>query len=188
MATTAILGKTCAGKNTIANYLISQYGYKRIITYTSRHMREGEEQDVDYHFISKGEFLNKIKDGFFAEWKVYNTKFGFWYYGTSIESIKDADDNTILIITPDGYRDIKKLGIPLNSIYVYADNETIKKRLIERGDDEIEANRRLKADNIDFDGIEDEVSLIVSNVEGIDINKVTKECIDWLEYRRKRFE
>lgn len=184
MATTAILGKTCAGKNAIANKLVSQYGYKRVITYTSRPMRDGEEQDVDYHFISKNEFMKRIKNGFFAEWKVYNTTFGLWYYGTSIESLKNADNNDILIITPDGFRDIKKLGIPLNSIYIYADNETIEKRLVERGDDKDEADRRLKADNIDFEGIEDEVDLIVYNNDKTDINNVIKECLDWLEYRR----
>lgn len=173
-----LIGKTCSGKDSVAKRLISAHGYKKITTFTSRPMRKGEVQNVTYHYITTDEFIEKINKGFFAEWKCYATTEGLWYYGTAIEDLERADDNTVIILTPDGYRDvIKKLGNKVFAIYIYADNETIKKRLISRGDDEQEAKRRLKHDNIDFKGIEYEVDIIVQNNDGTNIDDLALEIL-----------
>lgn len=177
-----VIGKTCSGKDTIVNKLISSYGYKKLITHTSRPMRDGEKQDATYHFISTSEFQEKILEGFFAEWKVYNTEFGDWYYGVALEDLEKADDNTVIILTPEGYREIaSKLQSKPKAIYIYADNETIKERLIARGDDKNEAERRLEHDNEDFEGIENEVDKIFYNNRGTDINEVVDTIVTWLK-------
>ena len=103
-----ILGKTSSGKDRTVNELISKYNYKKIITYTTRPMRKAEKQDITYHFINTDEFINKINTGFFAEWKSYVTVNGLWYYGTALEDLENADDNSVIILTPAGYRDIIK--------------------------------------------------------------------------------
>ena len=87
-----LIGKTASGKDTISNKLISEYGYKKLITYTTRPIRKGEINDVTYHFVSDKEFKQKIKNNFFAEYKSYNTEFGTWYYGTALEDLKNSDD------------------------------------------------------------------------------------------------
>lgn len=177
-----LVGKTTAGKDTISKELVSKHGFQRCVTYTTRPMRNGETQDVAYHFISKEDFEQKVKGGFFAEWKSYNTVFGIWYYGTALEDIEKADNKTILVITPDGYRDIiKKVKNKPKAIYIYANNPTIKKRLIERGDDKKEAERRLESDNIDFKGIEKEVDKIVYNNIGTKIEDVVNKILEYLE-------
>lgn len=152
------------------------------MTYTTRNQRKSEKQDITYHFITEDDFKKKIKQNFFAEYKSYNTKFGVWYYGVALKDIENADDNTIIILTPDGYRDIvKKVKNKPKSIYIYANNSTIKKRLVKRGDDPKEAQRRLEHDNIDFKGIETEVDRIIYNNKGTNIDDVVNKILEFLE-------
>lgn len=181
-----IIGKTCSGKDKTVNELIMNHGFKRLTTFTTRPMRNGEMQDITYHFISNEDFHEKVNDNFFAEWKSYDTEFGTWYYGTSLEDLEKADDNTIIILTPDGYRDIiKKLTNKPKSVYIYANNSTIKERLVARGDNKDEAQRRLEHDNADFKGIENEVDKIFYNNNGTKIEDVVNNILKWLEKENK---
>lgn len=145
-------------------------------------MRKDEKKDITYHFISEQDFKQKIKEGFFAEWKSYNTEFGTWYYGSALEDLNNADDNSVIILTPEGYRDVKnKLKKKPVVIYIYANNTTIKTRLIKRKDDEKEACRRLKQDNEDFKGFENEVDKIIYNNNGAYIGDVVNKILECLE-------
>lgn len=180
-----LLGKTSSGKDTILNHLITRYDYKKVITYTTRPMRDGEEQDATYHFISENDFKQKIENGFFAEWKTYNTEFGIWFYGTALEDLANADDKSIIILTPQGYLDIKnKLFNNVVSVYISANNETIKKRLLKRGDDKNEAQRRLEHDNKDFTDIENQVDKIIYNNEGTNIVDVVEQLLNVIKERK----
>lgn len=55
---TIIMGRTCSGKSTIVKEL-KKYGFHLILTTTTRPKREKEIQNVDYHFVSEEEFLEK---------------------------------------------------------------------------------------------------------------------------------
>jgi guanylate kinase len=144
--------------------------------------RNGEIDGIDYHFISKEDFLHKIDEGFFAEYKSYDTEFGTWYYGTALCDLENAEDNTVVILTPDGYRDVcKKLENKPTCIYIYANNSTIKKRLVKRGDNENEANRRLTHDNVDFKGFEYEADRIIYNNDGTNIKDVVNKVLEFIE-------
>lgn len=176
-----LIGKTASGKTLIKEELIRR-GYSGIITYTSRPMRNSEKQDSTYHFISEEEFKQKIANDFFAEYKTYDTVFGKWYYGSALEDLENADEKSIIILTPDGYRDVvDKLSKKPISIYIYANNSTIKKRLKKRGDDEKEAHRRFDKDNIDFKGVENMVDKIVYNNDGTNINDVVDKILKYVE-------
>lgn len=177
-----LLGKTCSGKDTIVNKLINLHGFKRVITSTTRPMRKGEKQDITYHFLSEEDFKQKINEGYFAEYKTYNTEFGLWYYGTALDDLENSEDNSVIILTPDGYKDvINKLSKKPTTIYIYANNFTIKKRLMVRGDDKKEAERRLLHDNEDFKGIENEVEKIVYNNNDTNIEEVIEQIINFIE-------
>ena len=174
-----LIGKTSSGKTLIKEKLIEK-GFAGITTYTSRPMRKGEKQDVTYHFISDKDFKQKINEGFFAEWKSYITADGVWYYGTALEDLKNGEYNSVIILTPDGYRDVvNKLSENPTAIYVYANNSTIKKRLMMRGDNPNEAQRRLDHDNEDFKGIENEVDKIVYNNDGTNIDEVVQKILEF---------
>ena len=173
-----LAGKSASGKNFVARKL-EEHGYKTIVTYTTRPKRKGEKQDITYHFISEDDFKQKINDNFFAEWKTYKTEFGLWYYGTALEDLENANNNSVIILTPAGYRDIiKKISKKPISILIDADNTTLQKRLKKRGDNPKEAERRLIHDNEDFKGIENEVDYIIHNNEGTNINDVIKRILD----------
>ena len=96
-----LMGKTCSGKSSIVKEL-KKYGFHQILTTTTRPVRAGEIQDIDYHFTSEDDFLDKVAHGYFAEYKAYDTKFGIWYYGLSREDIENAGKKDIVILTPDG--------------------------------------------------------------------------------------
>lgn len=178
------MGKTCSGKSYIAKNLEIKHEFHRILTTTSRPMRKGEMQDVDYHFISKEEFLDKIESDYFVEYKTYETSSGTWYYGTSYESLANIDDdkNYVVILTPKGYKElIRKVNIPHKSIYVYASYSTLMKRLKKRNDKNDSPQRRLERDNEDFKGAEFIVDKLVYNNDGEDIDKVTEKIIKIVE-------
>ena len=161
-------------------------GYSRIVRYTTRPKRKGDKQGVTYHFITKEEFKQKIDEGFFAEYQSYDTEFGVWYYGTSLEDLKNANDKSVIILEPQSYRDIKnELPDNITCIYLYANNSTIKKRLEKRGDNHNEVIRRMESDNEDFKGFENEVDRIVYNNDGDNIDDVVSKILKYLEEVKK---
>lgn len=164
-----LLGKTASGKDTILNELVKKYNYRKMITYTTRPMRKGEIQDKTYHFISDEEFLKKKEEGFFLEYNEFNTAESVWRYGSAKEDYINADDNTIVILTPNGFKSLKlwavrnDIDLDIISIFVYANDETIRYRLKKRGDKKEEAERRLKTDKEDFKELPDIVGRIIYN-------------------------
>lgn len=160
-----LCGKSCAGKDTIQKELI-KIGMKSLVSYTTRPPREGETEGVEYHFISKDEFLKKKEDGFFAETVYYDVATGDrWYYGSAVE---DLSDDTVIIVNPHRLKQLKRIP-ELNpiSFYITAGEETIWNRLRERGDNVAEARRRLNADDEDFVNIENNVDFSFSNDLGL---------------------
>lgn len=177
-----LIGKTCSGKTTIANEL-TKSGFHKIITTTSRSVRDSKTQDIDYHFVSNDKFIEKIKNNEFVEWKSYNTVNGVWYYGTTYNELQQSDDKSVLIITPRGLKELLDKGYNITSIYIYANNDTIKKRLIDRGDSKDEAERRLLSDNEDFKHAEELVDRIFYNNSTNNISDVTKKIIEYISNR-----
>ena len=174
-----IIGKTASGKDTIVKKLCDENDFNKIITYTTRPPRTNEINGKTYSFISQEDFEYKIHNNFFAEYKSYNSEFGKWYYGTSEESILNSNNNSIIILTPQGYSDITKKypNVNFKCIYLYANNETIKKRLLSRGDNKEEAARRIEHDNEDFKGVEELADKIVYNNYDYGLDDVIKKCL-----------
>lgn len=165
-----LLGKSASGKDTIVRKLVEQHDYKRIITWTTRPMRPGEKEGVTYHYTTEEDFKKKINEGFFVEWKKYETVKGTWYYGTALDDIMKArnDDYSVIILTKDGLEKLNSfcshlVGINLLSVYLDVDTKVIKQRLLKRGDDKKEAARRIKYDKKDFKGIENMVDVVIEN-------------------------
>lgn len=176
-----LIGKSCAGKDYIASKL-TNFGLKRVVTYTTRPKRKNEKEGVNYHYIPRQEFEVLISSGFFAEWRSYDTVDGLWYYGSSVDSY-DTDEDRFIILNPEGFRQIKKILSEdmVKSIYVYSNIKTIRNRLKKRGDKKEEVERRIEHDLIDFKGLENEVDKIVYNNEDNDINDVVSKILSYIE-------
>ena len=157
-----VCGRSNTGKTVVAK-AIESWGFKRIITYTDRIMRQGETNHVDYHFLQKDDFTKKLEEGFFAEWKSYSTELGEFRYGTSKESLLKGGDS-VIVLTPSGVKDILSNGIQnITVVLIDADDEVIKARQSARGDSHKEAERRFVQDIIDFKGMEDYADFIIMN-------------------------
>ena len=151
-----LVGKTASGKTTVANELCKNHGYKRIITYTTRPMRENEVQDVDYHFISDEQFNEMVKNNEFTEYKRYNTAHGVWSYGSVITSEQElSDDCYVIILTPQGLRDLSKKISQYIAFYLNVSFESQLERLKRRGDEEQQIIKRLRNDAKDFENVLD---------------------------------
>lgn len=187
-----LLGKSASGKDTVVNNLIHNYGYEKIITWTTRPMRPGEKQDLTYHFTDDEDFEEKIEEGFFAEWKKYNSVFGTWYYGTAVQDITNNPNNKIIILTPSGYEDIKEYINDEEILSVYLDSSlrTLYKRLKFRGDNPKEIKRRLLHDIKDFKGIKNKVNVVIkNNTRDLDeLTELIKDMYDIVKNKIRRDE
>lgn len=172
-----LMGKSASGKTTIAQKLAMKHGFHSIVTYTSRPMRKGETADVTYHYISKEDFLEKINSGFFAEWKSYEVNGDTWYYGTAIEDLINADEKSVVILTPDGVRDVKRYGIDCVVIYLYSDIDTIRRRLEARNDKSDKIEDRIKRDSRLFETAAMITNRVIQNLYTSDIDTIVDEIL-----------
>lgn len=170
-----LIGESASGKSSIEKYLVDNYGYNKIISYTTRQPREGEVDGVDYHFVTKSQFRRlKIQD-FFAETAVYND----WHYGVAK---KDCTDDKVAVLTPHGLRQISKIkDINVISFYINVPRRDRLIKILQRGDNIEEAYRRSLSDVGMFDGIKDEVDFVVCN-NGYDksIEEMSKEVLSYV--------
>lgn len=154
-----LVGASCSGKSTIERKLTDK-GLKRIISYTSRAIRKNEINNIDYHFLSKEEFEQKLSEGFFSEHSYYNG----WNYGIASE---DCCDDAIAVVETSGMRQLKaNKNLNIKSFCIEADERTRVIRMMKRGDNVIESFRRIISDQGMFSGIEYEVDYVIPNPDG----------------------
>ena len=154
-----LVGKTASGKTTILNEL-EKLGIERIVTMTTRPMRQGEEEGKTYYYRSEDEFKRLMDYGFFAETTSYQVADGAtWWYGTPKTEL--FNDKAI-ILNPDGLKALKGKYTML-VFYLDVPEHVLLKRLEKRGDKKDEARRRLAADNEDFENINDYVDWIIDD-------------------------
>ena len=154
--------------------MLEAYGYKRIVTYTTRPKRQGERDGIDYNFVTDEKFKSMIKNGDFAEYTEYNALFGHVYYGSSKEDYL-SDDKKVIVLNPCGLLALQRNLIPHTSIYLDVSMDELLRRASKRGDDmeEVkrkwkekaneEEKRRLKDDKEKFQDIESKVDIIIKD-------------------------
>ena len=150
----ALLGYMGVGKDTILKQVLKDMNdVKPIISTTTRPMRKGETEGVEYYFIDDTEFFRRGTD--FVEQRIYHTKVkengvekeATWRYG--IERMElEKDDYLIVIVDSVGYKELKNYvgNNKIVPIFISAPQEELKARALARGDLEAEVDRRLKDD------------------------------------------
>ena len=139
-----------AGKTSLVKALLEQTENIGVsVSHTTRVMREGEQDGVDYHFIDKDSFVAMVGEGAFLEHaQVFDN-----YYGTAVANIEDKlkqGDDVILEIDWQGAAQVRKqLPYAVNIFILPPSQQALEERLRGRGQDsdEIIARRMRDAQN-----------------------------------------
>ena len=140
-------GPSGAGKSSLINKIADDIGeYHFSISTTTRPIREGEEDGVHYHFVTKEEFEQDIENDNFLEYALVHRN----YYGTSIKPVRKALSKGKLVIFDidvQGNMAIKnRLGDITTSVFITPPSlSELKNRLQNRSTDSQEViDGRLK--------------------------------------------
>lgn len=155
-----VMGKTSSGKDTIFKRLMEQISYplKTVVIYTTRPMRPGEQNGVEYFFVTEEELKRLREAGKVIEERRYDTVHGPWYYFTVNDGQIDLTKQDYLMIsTLAGYEKIRAYYKEENVVPIYIEAEA-KERLIryinreekQKNPNYSEVCRRFLADEVDF--------------------------------------
>lgn len=101
-----LMGKSSTGKDTIFKRLLADeaLGLKRIVPYTTRPVRNGERQGVEYFFVDEACFREMKAQGKVIEDREYHTFHGLWRYFTVDDGQIKPEGRYVMIGTLEGYR------------------------------------------------------------------------------------
>jgi guanylate kinase len=140
-----ISGPSGCGKSTIIQRLVSDERVEFSVSATTRPIREGEVDGVDYHFLSKEEFRAKVEVGAFVEYaEVYGNMYGT--LRAPMDAAIAARRVFLVEIDVQGALQLRALDEP--GVYVFIappSFDELKRRLVGRGTESPEVlERRLK--------------------------------------------
>jgi len=155
MTATIIIGKTFSGKTTFLNKIMENNLYNPVIWSTTRPMRDGEVDGVDYYFEDDNSFKEKTnKDVHIIEkYNVFkNGEQDTWKYGLLLEDLLTIK-NPVIIIDIDKLKDVVDY-LDSNSksfyiVYIDTPEEEILRRVVDSdrsGEELMETMRRLLDD------------------------------------------
>ena len=99
-----LMGKSSTGKDTIFSILKNGTTTLRpIVLYTTRPMRNNEENGREYYFINEERLVEYQECNKVIEQRVYQTVNGPWYYATIDDGQFELEDNYIMIVTLEAY-------------------------------------------------------------------------------------
>ena len=179
-------GVSGAGKDTIKKELIKRMeDVISLPSYTSRSPREGEEEGVQYHFITKEEFEEKIKNNEFYEYDEHHNN----YYGTSRKLMNEKIKSGKIIVKDievNGTENLVKIlknETNLVTIFLKVEKEELRKRLIERGDNLSEEEMELRLGRLEYE--ESKIKLYDYVIKNDDFEKTVKIIQAIIESEKK---
>lgn len=94
-----IIGKSSSGKDTIFKELLARIPQlKRVVPYTTRPVREGEENGVEYFFTDEEQVQKLEQAGRIIELRAYDTACGVWKYFTADDGQINLEAGNYLMI------------------------------------------------------------------------------------------
>jgi guanylate kinase len=138
-----ITGPSGVGKGTLIRLLRERVPELALsVSATTREPRAGEQDGVDYHFLTDEQFARDVEEGAFVEWAEYSGR----RYGTLRSELLrhlDAGRPVVLEIEVQGARQVR-VGMP-EAVQIFIeppDGEALKDRLVGRGTDDAAAIAR----------------------------------------------
>lgn len=181
-----ISGPSGAGKGTVCKELMKRYDYNISVSATTRSPREGEVDGVNYYFLDKNTFEQKLNNDEFLEYaQVYGN-----YYGTlkrEVEEKLNNGENIILEIDIQGTLQVQK--VYKNAVYIFLLPPSIselKNRILKRGS-ETESSFNIRFSSVseelkymssyDYAVINDDLDSAVKNIHNIintEMNRISR--------------
>lgn len=182
-----VMGKSATGKDTIYQKVLneSELNLQRIIPYTTRPIREGEEAGREYHFCNEDDVQRLEAEGRIVELRAYDTVYGIWKYFTVNDGNIQLDkENYLLIGTLEAYTKIRDYFGKDNVVPIYIeveDGDRLIRAISREKEQDIpkyeEMCRRFLADAKDFS----EEKLKEAEIEKRFINVSLHQTIDEVE-------
>lgn len=178
-----IMGKSSSGKDTIYKKLSERMPeLQRIVPYTTRPIRDEEQEGVEYHFVGEDRLREMQEAGRVIEVRAYNTKCGVWTYFTADDGQIDLEKKDYLVIgTLESFQALKKYfgEEKIVPIYIEVDDGVRLSRALEREQREKEPRyeemcRRFLADSADFS----EGNLRRSGIRKRFVNMELERCLE----------
>lgn len=155
-----IMGKSGSGKDTIYKDVIDQEDLhlQKMVLYTTRPIREKEENGREYHFVDEVLAGELSRQGKVIEMREYHTVYGIWKYFTVDDEHTDLDQYDYLAIgTLESYEKLKKYYGPDRVVPIYIEVEdgnrlerALKRERKPNNQKYEEMCRRFLADCVDF--------------------------------------
>ena len=187
-----MMGKSSSGKDTIFQKLKEALPeFKTIVLYTTRPIRAGEQDGVEYHFV-KEETLKAFEEkGQIIELRAYNTVHGVWKYFTADDGqINLEKENYLVIGTLESYEQMKKYfgEDALLPIYVQVEDGIRLGRALERERRQQvpkyeELCRRFLADSQDFSEENIARAGIETRFENVELESCVSEILRFVKER-----
>ena len=186
-----IMGKSSTGKDTIYRSILSDKSVKlkKIVPYTTRPIRLGEENGVQYFFTDEEGFEKLCADGKVIEHRSYDTCYGLWRYFTVNDENLDLSKNSYIIIgTLESYEKTaeyfgKDKMLP---VLIELDDGVRLQRALNREKKQKnpkyeELCRRFLADSKDFSRENIEKAGIDTSFYNDNLKRCTKEIIQYIQ-------
>lgn len=171
-------GPSGVGKGTVRKAIFESEGneFEYSISMTTRQMRDGEKEGIDYFFRSKEEFEELIQSGKMLEYAEYVGN----YYGTPLDYVNqtlDAGKDVFLEIEVQGALKVKE-QVP-DGVFIFLtppDFDELKSRIVNRGTDDmsvIEERMKVAREEVemmrhyDYAVVNDQVELAVDRIKKI---------------------
>lgn len=190
-----IVGKSSSGKDTIYKELLQNPSLhlKRIVPYTTRPIRAGEQEGVEYHFTTIERMTQLQEEKKIIECRSYDTVYGLWYYFMAKDSQIDLEKNDYLIIgTLESYTEIRDYFGEDKVIPIYIDLDDGERltRALEREKKQSrpgyeEMCRRYLADRKDFSPENLRKAGIIKKFDNHNLNVCLNEIVSYMIACRK---
>lgn len=180
-----LMGKSASGKDTIYKKIKDQMPELRtIVIYTTRPIREGEKDGVEYHFSDDKRLEELQKAGKVIELREYNTVHGVWKYFTVDDGQFDAEGDLLAIGTLESYLKLRDYfgEEKMVPFYIEVDDGIRLERALSRERKQQEPKyeelcRRFLADAIDFSSEKLAEAGITKKYPNIDVDKCKEEIV-----------
>lgn len=188
------MGKSSSGKDTIYKKVKEKLPALRPITlYTTRPIREGETDGVEYFFVEEEQLRQMQEEERVIEVRSYHTKHGIWTYFTADDGQIDLKAHEYLVIgTLESYREMRDYfgEDVLVSLYIEVEDGLRLERALMRERQQKEPRyaemcRRFLADEEDFSEENLRKCGIQKRFRNTDLEACTEEIVKFIERKGK---